>query len=89
MMELSGIRAMGIGKMLTATWRTLKLTRKSDREEFFLYLKLVFLGFGIVGVIGFIIYFIASEIELVAGVANANAAGAAPAILFHLLSGVL
>ena len=80
---------MGIGKMLTATWRTLKLTRKSDREEFFLYMKLVFLGFGIVGVIGFIIYFIASEIELIAGVANANASGATPAILFHLLTGVL
>jgi len=88
-LELSGICAMGIGKMLAATWRTLKLTRKSDREEFFLYMKLVFLGFGIVGVIGFIIYFIASEIELIAGVANANASGATPAIFFHLLSGLL
>jgi hypothetical protein len=52
-------------------------------------MKLVLLGFGIVGAIGFVIYFIASEIELLAGVSGANAAGATPAILAHLLSGVL
>jgi protein translocase SEC61 complex gamma subunit len=80
---------LNLGRTLTATWRTLKLTRKSDREEFFLYMKLVLLGFGIVGTIGFIIYFIASEIELIAGVSGANASGATPAILAHLLSGVL
>ncbi len=81
---------MNLGRTLTATWRTLKLTRKSDREEFFLYMKLVLLGFGIVGTIGFIIYFIASEIELIAGVSGANAAGASTGAIFvHLLSGVL
>ena len=80
---------LNLGRTLTATWRTLKLTRKSDREEFFLYMKLVLLGFGIVGTIGFIIYFIASEIELIAGVSGANASGATPSILAHLLSGVL
>ncbi|MDA4111059.1 MAG: protein translocase SEC61 complex subunit gamma [Thaumarchaeota archaeon] len=80
---------MNLGRALTATWRTLKLTRKSDREEFFLYIKLVLLGFGIVGAIGFVIYFLASEIELLSGVSGANAAGATPAILFHLLSSVL
>ena len=53
-------------------------------------MKLVLLGFGIVGTIGFIIYFIASEIELIAGVSGANAAGASTgAILAHILNGVL
>ena len=58
---------MGLGKWLTSVWRTLKLTRKSDREEFFLYMKLVFLGFAVVGIIGFVIYFFAAEIELFEG----------------------
>ena len=80
---------MGFGTWLNATWRTLKLTRKSDREEFFLYLKLVLIGFGIVGGIGFIIYFVAAELELVAGVANANPSGATPAIFFDWLKGVI
>ncbi|MDA4130472.1 MAG: protein translocase SEC61 complex subunit gamma [Thaumarchaeota archaeon] len=80
---------VNLGRSLAATWRTLKLTRKSDRQEFFLYMKLVLLGFGIVGTIGFVIYFIASEIELIAGVSGANASGATPAILFHFLSSVL
>jgi len=76
-----------IVRALQATWRTLKLTRKSDREEFFLYMKLVLIGFGIVGAIGFIIYFIASEIELVSGAVSTSSTTSA--ILLHLLSGVL
>jgi protein translocase SEC61 complex gamma subunit len=58
---------MGLGKALSSTYRTLKLARKSDREEFMLYLKLVFIGFGIVGGLGFIIYFVASMIMLATG----------------------
>jgi len=76
-----------ITKWLQATWRTLKLTRKSDREEFFLYMKLVLIGFGIVGAIGFIIYYLASVIELIAGVASTSTTSTA--ILFHLLHSVL
>jgi len=76
-----------VGKWLQAAWRTLKLTRKSDREEFFLYMKLVLIGFGIVGAIGFIIYYLASVIELIAGVASSSTTSTA--ILFHLLSSVL
>jgi protein translocase SEC61 complex gamma subunit len=78
---------VSIGKWLQAAWRTLKLTRKSDREEFFLYMKLVLIGFGIVGAIGFIIYFIASEVELIAGVADTSTTTSA--ILFHWLNSVL
>lgn len=73
---------MGIKQALVSTWRTLKLTRKSDREEFSLYIKLVFLGFGVVGVIGFVIYFLASMIMLLAGVTNANPSGATNPIIF-------
>lgn len=73
---------MGLSKALTSAWRTLKLTRKSDREEFTMYLKLVLIGFGVVGTIGFIIYFVASMVMLIAGVPNANPSGSTvPAIL--------
>jgi protein translocase SEC61 complex gamma subunit len=78
---------MDIMKALSATWRTLKLTRKSDREEFFLYMKLVLIGFGIVGAIGFIIYYLASVIELIAGVASTSTTTSA--VLFHFLGSVL
>jgi len=33
----------------------IRLSRKSDRTEFFLYLKLVTLGLGVVGIIGFLV----------------------------------
>ena len=75
---------MGLGKALESAWRTLKLTRKSDRQEFFLYLKLVLIGFGIVGALGFIVYFVASMIELAAGVGNTTNSGA---ILYGVLFG--
>ena len=79
---------MGIGKALQSVWRTLKLTRKSDREEFSLYLKLVFLGFGVVGAIGFVIYFVAAIVMLVAGVSSPNPTGqTTPTILARLLFG--
>lgn len=77
-----------IAKALNSAWRTLKLTRKSDREEFFLYMKLVLIGFGIVGAIGFVIYLTASVIELVTGAANTSTTSSG-VILFHLLGGVL
>jgi protein translocase SEC61 complex gamma subunit len=66
---------MGLGRILANTARTLKLTRKSDREEFTLYLKLVFIGFGLVGAIGFVVYFLASMILLAAGVHGVNPSG--------------
>jgi protein translocase SEC61 complex gamma subunit len=76
---------LGLRSALTSAWRVLKLTRKSDREEFFLYMKLVFLGFAIVGAIGFLIYFIATELELNAGLQGAATTTSTGAILFHLL----
>jgi protein translocase SEC61 complex gamma subunit len=65
---------MGMGRWLTSAYRTLKLTRKSDREEFMLYLKLVLLGFGVVGAIGFIIYFLAAMLMLAIGIPTNSSA---------------
>lgn len=78
-----------IVKALNSAWRTLKLTRKSDREEFFLYMKLVLIGFGIVGAIGFVIYLTASVIELVTGAASTSTTSTGVILFQHLLAGVM
>ncbi len=52
-----------------------------------LYLKLVTLGFAVVGTIGFMIYLVASIIELAAGVGNSTDSGPTGAILLGLLFG--
>jgi len=56
--------ALGLGELLRASLNTLKLARKSSKDEFLLYLKLVTLGVIAVGVIGFIIQFVSSLIKL-------------------------
>jgi protein translocase SEC61 complex gamma subunit len=45
----------------------IKLSRKSDRAEFFLYLKLVLLGLGVVGIIGFLLKLIQTGLPTVFG----------------------
>jgi len=55
---------LGLKEFLLSAWHTLKLARKSGREEFLLYLKLVFLGLFIVGSIGFLIQFVGALIKL-------------------------
>ncbi len=45
----------------------IKLSRKSDSEEFFLYLKLVVLGLGVVGVIGFMVKLISTALPSIFG----------------------
>lgn len=42
----------------------MKLARKSDLDEFMLYLKLIFLGIVIVGTIGFVIQFVGAILKL-------------------------
>lgn len=42
----------------------LKLSKKSDREEFMLYVKMVLLGTVVVGAIGYVIQFVASLLRL-------------------------
>lgn len=58
---------MGVKSMIAAIIKTLRMARKSDKEEFVLYLKFVFLGLAIVGTIGFIIQLVASLIGLAGG----------------------
>ena len=45
----------------------LKMSRKSDREEFFLYLKLVVLGLGVVGIIGLLVKLISTALPAIFG----------------------
>jgi protein translocase SEC61 complex gamma subunit len=44
-----------------------RLSKKSDREEFMLYLKLVGLGVLIIGMIGFLIKFVSAAFPTVFG----------------------
>jgi len=45
----------------------IRLAKKSDREQFFLYLKLVLLGVAVVGTVGFIVKFISSVLPSIFG----------------------
>ena len=45
----------------------LKLSRKSDREEFMLYLRLVLIGIAVVGTIGFLIKLVSSALPSIFG----------------------
>ncbi|MEM4312096.1 MAG: protein translocase SEC61 complex subunit gamma [Nitrososphaerales archaeon] len=55
---------MGLGDSIRNMIKTLRLAKKSTREEYLLYLKMVLAGMAIVGAIGFIIQFLASLIGL-------------------------
>jgi protein transport protein SEC61 subunit gamma-like protein len=44
-----------------------RLSRKSDRQEFMLYLKLVILGVAVVGAIGFVVKFVSSALPTIFG----------------------
>jgi protein translocase SEC61 complex gamma subunit len=46
---------MGVRDFFKSANAIFKLAHKSDRDEFTLYLKLVALGMGVVGAIGFLI----------------------------------
>ncbi len=45
----------------------IKMSRKSDMEEFFLYLKLVVLGLGVVGIIGFLVKLVSTALPHIFG----------------------
>jgi preprotein translocase subunit Sss1 len=55
---------MGLRSLLRSMASTLRLTKKTTFREFKLYLKLVLLGMGVVGGIGFIVKVIASFLTL-------------------------
>ena len=58
---------LSLAEFLRSMVSVIKLTRKSDREEFFLYLKLVLLGLGVVGVIGFFVKLISTALPTIFG----------------------
>lgn len=56
-----------VEKRLRAWYNTLKLAKKSSKEDFKIHLRIVLLAIGIVGGIGFIIQFISSLIAFSGG----------------------
>ena len=54
-------------KRLRDMYNTLKLAKKGGWEEYKIHLKLVLLGLGIVGAIGFVIQFISALISFSGG----------------------
>jgi len=58
---------MGARDFLKSMGSVIRLSKKSDREQFVLYLKLVLLGVAVVGTIGFIIKFISTVLPTVFG----------------------
>ena len=58
---------MGARDFLRSMGTVLKLSKKSDREQFFLYLKLVLLGVGVVGTVGFLIKLLSTVLPTIFG----------------------
>ena len=58
---------MGVRDFLRSMGSVLKLSRKSDREEFMLYLRLVLIGIAVVGTIGFLIKLVSSALPSIFG----------------------
>jgi len=56
-----------IENRLREMYNTLKLTKKPDREEYNIHLRMLLLGLGVVGVLAFIIQLIATYITLTFG----------------------
>lgn len=50
-------------QMLRDMTNTIKLAKKSDRDDYMQHLRLVLLGIGAIGTIGFIIQFVFSVIN--------------------------
>ena len=58
---------MGTRDFLRSMVSVIRLSRKSDAEEFFLYLKLVLLGLGVVGIIGFLVKLMSTALPHIFG----------------------
>ena len=58
---------MGVSEFLKSMMSVIRLSKKSDRDQFVLYLKLVLLGVGVVGTIGFLVKFISTVLPTVFG----------------------
>ena len=58
---------MGTREFLKSMGSVIRLSKKSDREQFMLYLKLVLLGVAVVGTLGFVIKFISTVLPSIFG----------------------
>jgi protein transport protein SEC61 subunit gamma and related proteins len=58
---------MGTREFLKSMGSVIRLSKKSDREQFVLYLKLVLMGVAVVGTLGFIIKFISTVLPSIFG----------------------
>ncbi|MCS6768057.1 MAG: protein translocase SEC61 complex subunit gamma [Candidatus Nitrosocaldus sp.] len=56
-----------IENRLREMYNTIKLTKKPDKEEYNIHLRMLLLGLGVVGVLAFIIQLIATYITLTFG----------------------
>ena len=59
--------AVGARDFLKSMGSVLRLSKKSDWDQFWLYLKLVLLGVAVVGTIGFVIKFISTVLPAIFG----------------------
>jgi protein transport protein SEC61 subunit gamma and related proteins len=59
--------ALGVSEFLKSMMSVIRLSKKSDRDQFVLYLKLVLLGVAVVGTIGFLIKFISTVLPTIFG----------------------
>ena len=58
---------MGARDFIKSMGSVIRLAKKSDREQFYLYLKLVLLGVAVVGTIGFLVKFISTVLPSIFG----------------------
>ncbi|MEM2341490.1 MAG: protein translocase SEC61 complex subunit gamma [Candidatus Bathyarchaeia archaeon] len=64
---MDGELNLGLISFVKASLRLLKLAKKPSRDEFWLSIKICFLGIIIVGLVGFIIYLLAGFIKMPLG----------------------
>ena len=55
---------MGLSDFIRSIVQMLRLSKKSGRDEYMLYLKLTILGVAAVGIVGFIIKIVSSVLKL-------------------------
>ena len=58
---------MAIRDFLKSMGAVIRLSKKSDRDQFVLYLKLVLLGVAVVGTMGFLVKFISTVLPTIFG----------------------
>ncbi|MDA4133997.1 MAG: protein translocase SEC61 complex subunit gamma [Thaumarchaeota archaeon] len=58
---------MTVRDFLNSMASVIRLSKKSDKDQFMLYLKLVLLGVAVVGTMGFLIKFISTVLPTIFG----------------------